>query len=612
MARSPSRRVIALRSSAGWLILAALAGCVDPDVDTDVETDALSSSLPPVASMTPEAKLALGRRFAPLVNLHPQDRYRPGDAGAYYASATPMPDATLRVPDTWTNVRGEPVDGGVSRAPAYVRVADHQGSTFIQYYFFYGTNGCQGFRAGTGTPFTPGQRTFDWCDFGYHEADWEHITVRLTPDRNAIERIHYATHGWHGRWYGPEEIGTENGHPIVFSALNSHASYPSDRAPYDFFVAEPLPISLPVILRSLVTGDIVGKDVKLDTYERQPFSDYVRWPTWERLVVMDDQHAPDWWWYWGAWGERRTNGATGAPGSLPGDVRALLSAGASIASAVGALDRYKNGDPPWGPRYQGPWTDFDHPPATVEACFYADADFGGDRACYGQGRVASVGDWNDRFSSVRLYGGATARVFQDGGFGARAVELTADVADLGALSFNDQASSLEVAAPVDQACFYSDIDFHGARTCHRVGDLGFVGGWNDQFSSVQLFGTSVRLFEHADLGGESRWLTGSVPDLRDVGFNDRVSSVQVVARPEVCFFGDDGFRGERTCFGPGDVAELGGLNDTFSSLQVSGGAVVQIYGDWYYGGGTLYFPWSAASLGAWGFNDATSSFRIWH
>ena len=67
-----------------------------------------------------------------------------------------------------------------------------------------------------------------------HEADMEHITVRVNKDLNTIYQIYYAAHDGEGKWYGSQtSIGiqdgyrvTNDGRPIVYSAINSHASYP--------------------------------------------------------------------------------------------------------------------------------------------------------------------------------------------------------------------------------------------------------------------------------------------------------------------------------------------------------------------------------------------------
>jgi hypothetical protein len=67
-----------------------------------------------------------------------------------------------------------------------------------------------------------------------HEADFEHITVRVKDDLSTIDKIFYAAHDIEGRWYdyqsSPEADNgyelSDDGRPIVYAALNSHASYP--------------------------------------------------------------------------------------------------------------------------------------------------------------------------------------------------------------------------------------------------------------------------------------------------------------------------------------------------------------------------------------------------
>ena len=67
-----------------------------------------------------------------------------------------------------------------------------------------------------------------------HEADMEHITVRVKKDLKTVYQIYYAAHDGEGKWYSRQSsIGTSDGYsttndgrPIVYSAVNSHASYP--------------------------------------------------------------------------------------------------------------------------------------------------------------------------------------------------------------------------------------------------------------------------------------------------------------------------------------------------------------------------------------------------
>lgn len=92
----------------------------------------------------------------------------------------------------------------VQWSPAYPEHYD------IQYIFFYAYNGDLG---GLG---------------GSHEGDWEHVTMRIGADQDTIQAIYFAAHNSEGRWYFPGEFEMEDGRPVVYSALDSHASYPDE------------------------------------------------------------------------------------------------------------------------------------------------------------------------------------------------------------------------------------------------------------------------------------------------------------------------------------------------------------------------------------------------
>ncbi|MCA9285842.1 MAG: Vps62-related protein [Phycisphaerales bacterium] len=80
----------------------------------------------------------------------------------------------------------------------------------VQYIFFYPYNGNLG---GLG---------------GAHEGDHEHVTVRVASDQETIQAMYFSAHDGEGRWYGADELvyDAETGRPVVFSAQDSHASYP--------------------------------------------------------------------------------------------------------------------------------------------------------------------------------------------------------------------------------------------------------------------------------------------------------------------------------------------------------------------------------------------------
>jgi hypothetical protein len=100
-----------------------------------------------------------------------------------------------------------------------------------------------------------------------------------------------------------------------------------------------------------------------------------------------------------------------------------------------------------------------HPPK-AGACFYKDQDFRGDFFCLKAGeRWPSLpGGFNDRITSIRVFGGARLRVFNDGNFGGMSLFLDHDVNDLRRIpladnpfkNWNDRISSLAVFQDRDE------------------------------------------------------------------------------------------------------------------------------------------------------------------
>jgi hypothetical protein len=78
------------------------------------------------------------------------------------------------------------------------------------------------------------------------------------------------------------------------------------------------------------------------------------------------------------------------------------------------------------------------------ACFYTDANYGGESFCLNSGdRRPSVGDhFNDRFSSIRIFGRARVTIFKDRDFSGSRRTYTNDAPHLG--DFNDEITSIEV------------------------------------------------------------------------------------------------------------------------------------------------------------------------
>lgn len=79
---------------------------------------------------------------------------------------------------------------------------------------------------------------------GEHYADSEHVTLLITVEAvnrvSTLTRMYMARHSG-GVWINPEQLVTDDTRPIIFSALNSHASYHTvgDQKRFWGFVKDP-------------------------------------------------------------------------------------------------------------------------------------------------------------------------------------------------------------------------------------------------------------------------------------------------------------------------------------------------------------------------------------
>ncbi|MGD9902454.1 MAG: peptidase inhibitor family I36 protein [Vicinamibacterales bacterium] len=87
-------------------------------------------------------------------------------------------------------------------------------------------------------------------------------------------------------------------------------------------------------------------------------------------------------------------------------------------------------------------------PPRAGACFYQNANFGGEWFC------VEAGDWydsmpdglNDRISSIRVVGNASVTVYRDPNFRGRSTRINEDMSNLQLQGWNDAISSLRVQA----------------------------------------------------------------------------------------------------------------------------------------------------------------------
>ncbi len=134
---------------------------------------------------------------------------------------------------------------------------------------------------------------------------------------------------------------------------------------------------------------------------------------------------------------------------------------------------------------------------------------------------------------------------------------------------------------------YQDKDYRGRSWVFTddIRDLSRMG-LNNRISSVRVYGGRWRICRSPNFGGCID-VRGDISNLRDIGFNDQVSSIQELGpggsqgggwggsgggRASITVYSDKGFSGRSWNFDK-DVRNLGsmGMGDRISSVKVSGG-----------------------------------------
>ena len=91
--------------------------------------------------------------------------------------------------------------------------------------------------------------------------------------------------------------------------------------------------------------------------------------------------------------------------------------------------------------------DRDNRPARDRICVYEDINYGGRSQCWNadeEERNLNGRGWNDRISSIRVYGRARIEVYRDADYRGQRMRIERDAADLGAINWSDQISSFHV------------------------------------------------------------------------------------------------------------------------------------------------------------------------
>lgn len=333
---------------------------------------------------------AIIRKFAPKIFLHPYDKSHPDSVEGYFKTvflmnqggiplATTVTAATLQqyndagnylefangqFPTASNNFEtgaaivpsGQP-NVGKTNAPVYVKTFRTSTHIDIKYIFFYPFQMYQTFRVGVLSGLSTKKRNFEWSRFGRHEADWEHITVRLDPSGQRMLGVFYSQH--HGSVWVEKPPMVDGTHPVALSALNSHACYWSEDTFGTGDIIKP-PGLVPIGWLKAADTTTVDGLVAYDMSPR-PFT-VVEWVPYNnpnnpnQLVILDDNLEADRWLdFKGCWGvPRLDNTHIDRPPTLPKDVQDMMFDIAKVGK-IFIPDEYKYGDGPKSPKQQDWW-----------------------------------------------------------------------------------------------------------------------------------------------------------------------------------------------------------------------------------------------------------------
>ena len=173
------------------------------------------------------------------------------------------------------------------------------------------------------------------------------------------------------------------------------------------------------------------------------------------------------------------------------------------------------------------------------ACFYTDENYNGEMFCMNSGESQrNVGDrYNDKISSIRVFGGAEVTVYEDENLRGNSQTITRDMPNL--RNWNDKITSLEIrrgaygsanygGEPRNGACFYTNENYSGEMFCMNSGESQRNVGdrYNDKISSIRVFGgADVVVYEDENFRGNSQSFRHDVSNLG--GWNDKITSIEI-------------------------------------------------------------------------------------
>lgn len=172
---------------------------------------------------------------------------------------------------------------------------------------------------------------------------------------------------------------------------------------------------------------------------------------------------------------------------------------------------------------------------TVEedkVCFYHGDNFKGHSVCYSSGdEISDVGSLHhNNFTSVRTYGNAYARAYQDKNYGGKQTIIMLDAYKFDAL--NDEIDSIKVFTREgdDFACLYEHQGYRGTPICAESGqyisNLDSSIGRNKASSVITVGDAYIDVYEDKSFG-KDRWRYGRAQGQMTGSANDNADSFKV-------------------------------------------------------------------------------------
>lgn len=231
---------LSYRSLQTWAISAlCLAGCSQSTVQNSTPLDdggVVDGGQPDLVDPERERVRALVLRHAPVLYLHPSERYLPssaewfleratlfGPTGVVVRAAPPVASLPITGSGFYLTIPDAARGGDLASALAYVHPHRGAGFTDLQFWFFYAYNG-QG-TLHIDPPLVP-SFDVDLEPFGEHTGDWEHVTLRVNDANETLQAVYLSQHSG-GEWVmnPTKDLEFENGRPVIYSSRNGHASY---------------------------------------------------------------------------------------------------------------------------------------------------------------------------------------------------------------------------------------------------------------------------------------------------------------------------------------------------------------------------------------------------